>query len=134
MAAQKFPSQITTFLQKPNIMVFGTLRKDSSIQMSPVWFEYVDGVFRVSTTTERAKYKNIKRNNRVTFVIYDKDNPYQYLSVRGTAALSKDGEHDLIDRLSERYTGQTPYPADPDHKEDRVIVSITPVGFTQMGF
>jgi PPOX class probable F420-dependent enzyme len=119
-------SSVEEFLKKPNFLVLGTLRKDGSIQMTPVWFEYVDGVFRVSTTTERAKYKNIKRDNRVTFVIYDLENPYRYVQVQGEASITPDPKHELIDHLSQRYRGETPYGGDPEHKEDRVIVTITP--------
>ncbi len=134
MDAGKFPPEITEFLKKPNFMVLATLRKDGSIQMSPVWFEYGDGVFKVSITIERAKYKNMVRDPRVTFVIYDQENPYQYIQVQGRASMSKEGGHELIDHLSQRYAGVSPYPGDPEHKENRVVVSITPLHYAQMGF
>lgn len=117
---------VEVFLQEPNFLVLGTLKKDGSIQMTPVWFVYGDGVFHVSTTTARAKYKNIRRDNRVTFVIYDLKNPYRYVQVQGEASITPDPEHELIDSLSERYRGERPYRGDPEHKEDRVIITITP--------
>lgn len=127
----EFTSAIKDFLKKPNIMVLGTIRRDGSIQMSPIWFEYEKGVFRVSTTRDRAKYKNMERDPRVTFVIYDKDNPYQYIQVHGKASFSEEGRFELIDSLSKRYTGNPVYQG---QKGDRIVVSITPESHMQMGF
>ncbi|HYF05520.1 MAG TPA: PPOX class F420-dependent oxidoreductase [Patescibacteria group bacterium] len=129
-----FPTQLETFFTDPHFMTLGTLRNDGSIQMSVVWYEYVHGVFKVSTTSERAKYKNISRDYRVTFVVMDKNNPYRYIQVRGNTTIDRQDAHDLIDRLSLRYTGNTPYQGDPQHKEDRVVITITPSDFTTMGF
>ncbi len=130
----QFPEEIQEFLQQPHFMVLGTLRHDNTIQMSVVWYEFVNNTFRVSTTTERAKYTNILRNPHVTFVIVNKDNSYQYIQVTGIATISTEGAHIVIDNLSQRYIGKKPYPADPEHKEDRVIITITPEKYTAMGF
>jgi PPOX class probable F420-dependent enzyme len=115
-------------------MTLGTLNKNNHIQLTLVWYEYEKGVFLVSTTTNRTKYKNMQNNKEVTFLIYDQENPYRYVQVRGTVSFSKEKAHDLIDRLSQKYMGKTPYPGDPDRKEDRVIVTITPTTYQAWGF
>ena len=125
--------EIQKFLEEPNLMILGTLRRDNTIQMTPVWFCFVNGIFEVSTTTQRVKYKNISLNPHVTFVIVDKNNPYRFVQTRGIATITKEKAHELIDNLSKRYTGVTPYQGDPEHKEDRVIITITPERITGRG-
>lgn len=130
-----FPQNILDFLKEPNFMVLATLRKDGSPQSTIVWFEYADGVFRVSTTTERVKYKNVVSDPRVTLLIYDRGNPYRYLQIGGTVSnITKEGGHDFIDTLSGRYTGNAKYKNDPERKEDRVIISIEPLRYNSVGF
>lgn len=129
-----FPPDIVTFLQQPRFMDLGTLRKDGSIQMSVVWYEFDGNVFKVSTTKQRAKYKNVTRDPRVTFIIVNNENPYQFVQVEGTTTVTDGGGHEFIDHLSDVYKGQTPYAGDPEHKQDRVVLTITPKHFTSNGF
>lgn len=130
-----FSKSILDFLREPNFMVLATIATDGRPQMTIVWFEYADGVFRVSTTTPRVKYKNVIRDPRVSFIIYDRGNPYRYLQAQGTvSSITKEAAHDFIDRLSARYTGSPTYKRDPERKEDRVILTITPDRFFAAGF
>lgn len=118
-------------------MVLGTYKEDGSIQMTPVWFEYdeKENVFRFSTTGNRVKYKNLTRDPRCTFVIYDLENPYQYIQVRGKVTdYTREGGHDFIDKLTKRYMGKDKYPGDPERKEDRVTFTITPEHYSTQGF
>lgn len=131
MSEVSFSPELIGFFRKPNMLVLGTLRQDGSIQMSPVWFDFENNVFLISTTTTRVKFKNMERDPRVTFVIMDKDNPYQYVQIRGKAGFSKDGAVDLINRLSKRYTGNPKYQGDLG---DRIVVTVTPLSFMKWGF
>lgn len=111
-------------------MVLGTLRPDGTIQMTIVWFEYVKGIFKVSTIIERIKYKNVVKDPRVSFVIYDLHDPYNFLQVGGKVTkITKTGAHELIDHLSQTYLGTTPYHGDPKHQQNRVVLEITPDRF-----
>ena len=131
----QFPENILDFLKEPNFMVLATIRKDGTPQMTIVWFEYADGVFRVSTTSPRVKFKNVSRDPRVSFLIYDRGNPYRYLQATGKVTdITREGGHDFIDRLSGRYTGSATYQYDPERKEDRVIISIAPERYSAVGF
>lgn len=121
-----FSKDAEEFLAKPNYMVLSTLKKDGNIQMSIVWFEYRDGKFWVSTTKGRAKYFNIKRNPHVTFIIPEVGDFYTFFKASGTASFSEEKTHEFIDDLSMRYTGKSPYAGDPEHKEDRINIIITP--------
>ena len=130
-----FSESILDFLREPNFMVLGTIATAGRPQMTIVWFEYGDGAFRVSTTTPRVKYRNVIRDPRVSFIVYDRGNPYRYLQVQGTVSnITNEGAHDFIDRLSARYTGSPTYKRDPERTEDRVILTITPDRFFAAGF
>ncbi len=134
MSQISLPESIEKFLSQPNFLILSTLRKDGSIQMSVVWYKYMDGVIEISTTEERAKYKNIERNDRVACLIINLQNPYQYVQLQGTAKIEKKGGYELIDMLSEKYTGNTPYQGDVEHKQNRVRIIISLTRFTSQGF
>lgn len=129
------PQNILEFLREPNYLVLGTNGKSGHPQMTIVWFEFKDEIFRISTVTDRIKYKNIKRDLKVTVLIYDRGNPYRYVQIRGEVNdITREGGHDFIDRLSARYTGNAKYKADPERREDRVIISVTPKSLYSVGF
>ena len=131
-----FSKKEVDFLRRPNYLVLSTFRKDGSVQMTIVWFEYdpESNVFKISTTTDRVKYKNIRRDPRVSFIVWEKGNPYQYLQVRGRVAdETKTGAHEFIDHLSEIYTGAKVYHGDPEHQQDRVIITISPENYFSVG-
>ncbi len=130
----KFTKAVRKFLEEPNFMVLGTLRKDGSMQMTIVWYEFDGKVFRISTTSSRVKYRNLLNDPRVTFVIYDRDNQYRYVQIRGKVkSHTKKGGHDFIDKLSWKYFKKKIYPNDPDRKEDRVTFTLTPESVSSMG-
>jgi len=46
----------------------------------------------------------------VTVLVYDEDNPYDYVEVRGTATGTTEGADAHIDRLAKKYLGADSYP------------------------
>lgn len=130
----KFTKEIVEFLKEQNFMVISTLFSDGSIQSTIVWFKYESGKFLVSTTRERVKYRNLSRDPRTTCLIYDRNNSYRYVQIKGKVSITKAGGHKLIDDLSLRYVGRTPYHGDPQHKQNRVIITITPTKYFSVGF
>lgn len=130
----KFTKEVGKFLKEPNFMVISTLFSDGSIQSTIVWFVFKKGKFLVSTTQERVKFKNLIRDPRTTCLIYDRNNSYRYVQFKGKASITKAGGHKMIDDLSLRYVGKTPYHGDPQHKQNRVIITITPTKYFSVGF
>jgi PPOX class probable F420-dependent enzyme len=114
------------FLDK-NFGAVATLREDGTPHVTPVWVDF-DGERPVfNTAAPRAKWKRLKRDPRVTIEVHSAENPYEYVTVSGTAELDEDVEeaNRHIDKLSEKYRGVTPY-AGHNPGERRVIVRITP--------
>jgi len=110
-----------------------TLMPDGSPQVTPVWFDYNDGVIRVNTAKGRVKARNMKEGSRVALAIMDPDNPYRYIQVRGRVRRVTDGNADKhIDSLAKKYLGQDKYPFGQPG-ELRVIYEIEPQSSQVMG-
>lgn len=92
-----------------------------------MWVDADEEHVLINTEIHRAKYKNIKRDPRVSVTIIDAGNPYKYAEVRGDVVEEIRGQEarDDIDRLSRKYNG-TDY--DPSAiTSERVILKIRPV-------
>lgn len=111
----------------PNYLFVGTVNPDGSPQVTPVWTDIQNGRIRFNTAVGRVKERNLRRDPRVGMSITARDNPWDKVDVRGRAVDFIEGEEadKHIDDLSEKYTGQRPYPwRNPE--EQRVIVVIEP--------
>jgi PPOX class probable F420-dependent enzyme len=111
----------------PNYLFVGTINADGSPQVTPVWTDVQDGRIRFNTAVGRVKERNLRRDPRIGMSITARDNPWDKVDVRGRATDFIEGEEAdaHIDDLSEKYTGQRPYPwRNPE--ERRVIVVIEP--------
>lgn len=102
-----------------------TVMKDGSPQVTPVWFEYLDGKIKINTAKGRVKARTLKSGVTVAMAIADPANPYRFVQVRGrvTEVIEKDAR-DHIDKLSQKYLGQ-PYPHSRPG-EVRLMVTIEP--------
>ncbi|MDR7435903.1 MAG: PPOX class F420-dependent oxidoreductase [Armatimonadota bacterium] len=130
----KLPGSIRAFLEKPNLAVLATVSPSGRPQATPVWFLLEGDRILINTSRGRAKLRNLQNNPYIAIVIYDCENPYQYVQIRGKVVAfdAVNGARD-IDRLSMRYRGE-PYRYPPtDKPENRVSILIQPTGFTSMG-
>jgi len=95
--------ELRGFLSQPFIADIVTLKKDGSPQITPVWY-YFDGTYLYfSTTTDRAKARNIKRDNRIAVSIRNED-AHKVALFAGTANILGDKDHVLLRRIAARYT------------------------------
>ena len=119
--------------QKKAFAHLATLMPDGSPQVTPVWFDYADGVIRVNTAKGRVKARNMQERPSVALSISDPDNPYRYIQIRGgvTRVVEK-GAAAHIDSLAKKYLEQDKYPyAKPG--EVRLIFEIKPASASVMG-
>lgn len=121
------PAGCTDLLEKRSFAHLASLGPDGAPQSHPVWFEVVDGDVLVSTGTDRQKYRNIRRDPRVSVSVLDPDDPYRYLEVRGrVVAVERDPGTAFLDRLAHRYLGVDTYPYPERRDVERVVVRIRP--------
>ena len=110
-----------------------TLQPDGSPQVTPVWFDYTNGVIRVNTAKGRVKARNMSQGSKVALSVLDPDNAYRYIQIRGTVTKeTTDGAVKHIDSLAKKYLDKDVYPWHSD-KETRVIYEITPSATHTMG-
>ena len=125
--AAKLSSKLEDFAKEVYPAVLGTTRKDGSVQVNPVWFEYKEGSFWVNGATSRGWFKNLQRDPRVTLLLLDPKDMFRWAQVEGRMVKSADdpgGDH--INHLSHRYLGND-Y---PNSREGRLTVQIEPTRIT----
>jgi PPOX class probable F420-dependent enzyme len=112
--------------QGPTIAAVSTLLPDGTSMTHPVWIDADDEYLIFNTETGRQKFRNIRRDPRVTLLMWDPANPQSYVEVRGEVADTVTGPEARahIDQLSRKYTGRD-Y-ANPIGTE-RVIVKVGPL-------
>ena len=95
-------------LEQPLIAVLATRRKDDTIMLSPVWFEWFEGGINVWVPTpEGGKVGHVRRDPRVTVVVANQDWPYKGFELRGEATVSTIPAdfYDVLRRTALRYDG-----------------------------
>lgn len=131
--AQPIPQTHLDLFAKQAFGHLATLMPDGSPQVTPVWVDYDGTHVRFNSALGRVKDKNIRRDARVAVSLQDPANPYRYLEVRGRVVeITQDGADAHIDRLTQKYLGQTSYPYRRPG-EVRVLYKIEPLKTTMMG-
>ena len=95
--------ELRGFLAQPLIADIVTIKKDGSPQITPVWYDFDGTYLYVSTTADRAKARNIKRDKRIAISIRD-ENAQKVALFSGTASILDDKEHISVRRIAARYT------------------------------
>ena len=114
---------VQALLEKKNHAVVSTLNDDGSIHSTVVWVSVEDGRLAVNSAVGRKWPTTLERDPAITVLIYDEDNPYDYVEVRGTARSTTEGADEHIDRLAKKYMGADTYPFRTP-EEQRVSVRI----------
>lgn len=129
----QLPDHIRKFLEKPNLAVLATVSPSGKPQATPVWFMLDGDEILVNTSQGRAKLRNLQARPYAALTVYDRDNLYSYVQIRGRARLDPAAGARDIDRLSMRYGGK-PYQYPPtDAPQKRVSIRIRPTAFNAMG-
>lgn len=118
--------EVKQYATGTNFAALTTLFEDGQPQTQVMWVDADDDHILINTEVERQKFLNVDRDPRVTVLVWNKDNPYQYVEVRGRVVEVVHGDEARahIDACSHRYTGG-PYPAD-NIGSPRAILKIAP--------
>ena len=113
-------------LRAKNFATLATLMPDGSPQASVVWIDIDGDTVIVNSAEGRTKTKNIRRDPRVAISLFDHDDPYRQLMIRGRVTeMLWEGADDSIDALAKKYLDADSYPG-RRAGEQRVILRITP--------
>ena len=100
------PDELGDLLELPILAILATRRKDGRILTSPVWHEWEDGEFRITTWANDIKSKNIQRDPRITVLVTEQTPPYRSIEVSGEAVIEALPDHmPMVRRLATRYLG-----------------------------
>jgi len=104
----ELPESARELLRRNVFAHVATVNTSGWPQLTLVWVDEDDGHLMFNTALGRVKSDNLARDPRVVVTVQDPDQPRRYLRVTGRARLTTDGANDLIDRLSQKYSGR-PY-------------------------
>jgi PPOX class probable F420-dependent enzyme len=101
---------VRELLEQPNCAVISTLNEDGSILDTVVWINAENGAVAVNSAKGRKWPANLDRDPRVTVLVYEGSNPYNYVEIRGRASATTEGADEHINALTKKYMGQDEYP------------------------
>jgi PPOX class probable F420-dependent enzyme len=101
---------VRDLLEKPNYAVVSTYNRDGSIHSTVVWVDTENGNVAINSAVGRVWPTNLQRDPRVSVIVQEAGNPYNFVEIRGEAAGSTDGADEHINRLSKKFIDQDEYP------------------------
>ena len=121
------PASHADLLERPLFTHLATVRPDGSAQSSVMWFTWDGQRIRMTHTTGRQKFRNLRHEPRIALSIADPEDGYRSLEVRGVVeSIEDDDEKASFYRfLQERYGKVYEITDAPS----RVIVTIRPTQF-----
>lgn len=135
--AARIPDSHRDLLENPVVVALTTIMPDGQPQATPVWCLYDGTHIVINTARGRQKDQNMQQNPKVAILAIDPKNPYRYLEIRGEVdEATEEGGVEMINRLSERYTGRRDYYAGNPQmrgKERRVTYKIRPTHVVASG-
>ena len=108
-----FDAATRRILDGKNFATVATVNPDGGPQASVVWFRRDGDSVLFSITSDKQKARNLARDPRVAVTIFDLENPYDSVEIRGHAELVEDAGKQLPKQLSHRYLDEDP-PPEPD--------------------
>jgi len=105
-----------------NFAALSTLLPGGHPQTQVMWVD-ADEHLLINTEVHRQKFKNVDRDPRVTLTIWDSEDPYRFVEVRGeVVGITRGPEaREHIDELSHKYHGR---PYRTKIRSERVILRI----------
>jgi PPOX class probable F420-dependent enzyme len=118
-----FDEKTRRLLDAKNFATLATVNADGSPQTSVVWFARENDSVVMTAASHRKKVHNLERDPRASLSIFDLENPYETIEIRGRVELLPDPDKHLPHDLSQRYLGEEP-PPEPGVK--RVTIKVVP--------
>jgi PPOX class probable F420-dependent enzyme len=108
-----------------NFGALTTLLPDGHPQTQVMWVDADEQHLLLNTEVHRQKFRNVERDPRVTVTIWDMEDPYRFVEVRGEVVEKVKGQEarEHIDELSLKYRGK---PYQTQIQSERVVLKITP--------
>jgi PPOX class probable F420-dependent enzyme len=122
--AVAFDEATRRILDGRNFATVATVNPDGSPHSSVVWMTREGDTILFSSLARRRKVRNLVRDPRISVSVFEVENPYNSVDIRGIAELVEDTAKTMPDVLSRKYLG-TDAPPEPD-EELRYTVRVIP--------
>jgi PPOX class probable F420-dependent enzyme len=94
--------------EQPWLATLATYRKNGTVLLSPVWFDWDGEAFLVSLVHGDWKELHLRRNPRASLLIAEEASyPGRALEAAGTASVTPDADTSAIRRIATRYLGDS---------------------------
>lgn len=128
MSNTTIPDSHKDLFEKPYYAVVTTVMPDGQPQSTVVWADFDGENVRFNTARGRQKDKNLQENPKVTLVVVNPNDGYNWIEVRGEAEVTEEGGQEHIEKLSWKYMGQKYYGGfnqwSKPEDETRLVVTI----------
>ena len=114
--------------------MISTLNQDGSILDAVVWINAENGARRGQQRRGRKWPANLERDPRVTVLVYEGGNPYNFVEIRGRATGTTEGADEHINALTKKYIGQDEYPfRQPGEERIKFVIEPDHVRYQKQG-
>ncbi|MGB6838266.1 MAG: TIGR03618 family F420-dependent PPOX class oxidoreductase [Dehalococcoidia bacterium] len=98
--------EIDQFLRSPNIAIMATVRPDGQPHAVPTWYDYQNGEIVLHMGLRSRRYRNLRRNDRVTLCMDTRTPPYKAVVIQGRAVTEVGTDDDCSRRMALAYLGK----------------------------
>jgi PPOX class probable F420-dependent enzyme len=119
------PENIEKLLSKPHEAIVGVNRAVGAPQLTITWYVWDGKSFSFSTTKNRAKYLNLKRDPSISLLINDLES-HTYVVAYGKAEIIEQNHDELVRPLLEKYMTAEQRQQWSGGDPNRVIVVVHP--------
>jgi PPOX class probable F420-dependent enzyme len=121
-------------IEEPVTAVIAVMGAAGRPNLTPVWFDYEGDTILLNLATHRRKVDWLKANPQATFLLMNPQNPYHWLSIKGTVTreVSEDDPDEgprvtaQLNKIFKKYTGGEVYALrDPSLEERRVLFEMS---------
>jgi PPOX class probable F420-dependent enzyme len=123
---QELHPMVLELARAQNFAALTTLLPGGHPQTQVMWVDANEQHLLINTEVHRQKFRNVERDPRVTVTIWDKEDPYRFVEVRGEVVEKVKGQEARkhIDELSQKYRGK---PYQTQIRSERVVLRIAPL-------
>jgi PPOX class probable F420-dependent enzyme len=121
-------------IEEPVTAVIAVMGATGRPNLTPVWFDFEGDTILLNLATHRRKVDWLKANPQATFLLMNPQNPYHWLSIKGTVTreISEDDPDEgprvtaQLNKIFKKYTGGDVYALrDPSFDERRVLLEMS---------
>ena len=122
---EEFHPMVLELARGQNFAALTTLLPGGHPQTQVMWVDANEQHLLINTEVHRQKFRNVERDPRVTVTIWDKEDPYRFVEVRGEVVekVKPMEAREHIDELSHKYRGK---PYQTPIRSQRVVLRIAP--------